>query len=172
MRGRRLTWTVAQALTLAVTYLLMVGSLTWGDVVVSLAVGTLAAALSDRVGVGRATDEEARRLPPVHSRVLWFFALAWSTFVSMVVGTWRTGSWILRPSAHHPATVRLPRLGRTDAGVAAWGISTSLSPDEFAVDVDEERDELLVHVLDGQDHDRVRERHRQRYERTDRKVFP
>lgn len=172
MTPRRLRWTVLQSLTLAAIYLLMVGSLDRGDVIVGLAVGSLAAALSDRVGVGRVTDEEARRLPPLHSRVPWFFALAWSTLVSMIVGTWRTASWVLRPSAHHPATVRLPRLGRTDAGVAAWGISTSLSPDEFAVDVDEERDELLVHVLDGDDHDRVRERHRQRYERIDRKVFP
>lgn len=172
MRARRVRWVVVSSVTLAVAYLFMVGSLAWGDVVVGLAFGTLAALLSDRVGVGRTRDDEAERLPPLWSRVLWFLPLAWSTLRAVLVGTWRTGVWVLKPSAYSPATVRIPRLGRTDAGVAAWGITTSLSPDEFAVEVDTERDELLVHVLDGDDHDRVREHHRQRYERTERKVFP
>ena len=42
---------------------------------------------------------------------------------------------------------------------------TGEAPDEFPVDVDEERDVLIVHVLDASDPEAVRARHRQTHER-------
>jgi hypothetical protein len=56
--------------------------------------------------------------------------------------------------------VEIPRDGRSDRDVALWGLVTGEAPDEIVVDVDEERDVLVVHLTDARDPDAVRARHR------------
>ena len=53
----------------------------------------------------------------------------------------------------------------TDLDVALWGLITGEAPDEIVVDVDEERDVLVVHLTDAGDPDAVRARHRAALER-------
>ena len=60
--------------------------------------------------------------------------------------------------------------GRSQRGVALWGVLTGEAPDEVTVDIDEERDVLIVHLVDASDPDAVRDRHRRTYERDQRKV--
>ena len=69
-----------------------------------------------------------------------------------------------------PGFVEIPRGGRSRRAVALWGVVTGEAPDEVPVDVDEERDVLIVHLVDASDPDTVRERHRLAYERAQRKV--
>jgi multisubunit Na+/H+ antiporter MnhE subunit len=47
-----------------------------------------------------------------------------------------------------------------------------LSPDTIVVEVDEQRGELLLHVLDARDPDAVRREQLGSYERRQRRVFP
>ena len=54
--------------------------------------------------------------------------------------------------------------------VALWGVLTGEAPDEVPVDVDEERDVVIVHLVDASDPEAVRARHRHAYERVQRKV--
>jgi multicomponent Na+:H+ antiporter subunit E len=87
----------------------------------------------------------------------------------MVRGSWRTARFCLRGGGQ-PGFVEIPRGDRSPNAVALWGVLTGEAPDEVPVDVDEERDVLIVHLVDASDPDAVRERHRRAYERAQRKV--
>jgi multicomponent Na+:H+ antiporter subunit E len=91
------------------------------------------------------------------------------TVVEMAVGSWRTARFCLR-GAGQPGFVEIPRGERSRHGVALWGVLTGEAPDEVPVDIDEDRDVLIVHLVDAGDPDAVRERHRRAYERAQRKV--
>ena len=56
--------------------------------------------------------------------------------------------------------------------MALWGVLTGEAPDEVPVDVDEERDVLIVHLVDASDPAAVRERHGRTHERRQRRVVP
>lgn len=68
--------------------------------------------------------------------------------------------------------VAIPFHERTRTGVAVAAYALTLSPGEVLITVDWERERLLVHTIDASDPEAVRERHRQLYERYQRKVFP
>jgi hypothetical protein len=68
--------------------------------------------------------------------------------------------------------VEIPRGDRSNARVALWGVLTGEAPDEYPVDVDAERNVLLVHVLEAGDPETVRERHVRTDERWQRRVVP
>jgi multisubunit Na+/H+ antiporter MnhE subunit len=87
----------------------------------------------------------------------------------MVIGSWRTARFCLGLGGE-PGFVEIPRAGRSRHAVALWGVLTGEAPDEIPVDVDEERDMLIVHLVDASDPDSVRERHRRAYEGAQRKV--
>jgi multisubunit Na+/H+ antiporter MnhE subunit len=97
--------------------------------------------------------------------------LAAETAVEMARGSWRVVRFCLGSTAR-PGLVEIPRGGRSRAGVALWGVLTGEAPDEVPVDVDEERDVLVVHLVDAADPDQVRERHRAAFERRQGKVIP
>ena len=89
----------------------------------------------------------------------------------------RDGARQLADGALLPARRRAARASsrsraadRSRHAVALWGVLTGEAPDEVPVDVDEERDVLIVHLVDASDPDAVRERHRRAYERAQRKV--
>ncbi|MDQ3763559.1 MAG: Na+/H+ antiporter subunit E [Actinomycetota bacterium] len=67
-------------------------------------------------------------------------------------------------------TVPIPRCAPSSA--AASVIRVPLTPDVVVVEVDEERGELLVHVLDARDPDAVPRTQQESYERHQRRVFP
>jgi multisubunit Na+/H+ antiporter MnhE subunit len=97
--------------------------------------------------------------------------LAAETAVEMARGSWRVIRFCLGSTAM-PGLVEIPRDGRSRAGVALWGVLTGEAPDEVPVDVDEERNVLIVHLVDAADPERVRERHRAAFERRQGKVVP
>jgi multisubunit Na+/H+ antiporter MnhE subunit len=81
------------------------------------------------------------------------------TAAEMVRGSWRVARFCLgRPAA--PGFVEIPRGDRSNINVALWGVLTGEAPDEVVVDVDEERDVLIVHLVDAADPEGVRSRHR------------
>jgi multicomponent Na+:H+ antiporter subunit E len=139
-----------RAAGLLVVYLLVLTSLAPGDVLI----GSLLA-----LAVVASTHPHHRR--PPNGWPAWIVALAGTvagTAWEMVVGTVRTVRFCLgRPAA--PGFVEIPRGDRSRRAVALWGVLTGEAPDEYPVDVDEERDTLLVHLLDARDPAAVRARH-------------
>ena len=59
-----------------------------------------------------------------------------------------------------PGFVEIPRDDQSDRDVALWGLATGEAPDEIVVDVDDERDVVVVHLTDARDPDAGRARHR------------
>jgi multisubunit Na+/H+ antiporter MnhE subunit len=56
--------------------------------------------------------------------------------------------------------------------VALWGLLTGEAPDEIPVDVDEQRDVLIVHLVHARDPEAVRARHERTHERRLRRAVP
>jgi multisubunit Na+/H+ antiporter MnhE subunit len=154
---------ITQALALMGIYLLVMTSAKPGDVVTGLVLGlVLAVALRPRLPGRRPAT------PPLAGLVALGPVLA-LTAVEIARGSWRTARFCLRGGGH-PGLVEIPRGDRSRHSVALWGVLTGEAPDEIPVDVDEERDVLIVHLVDASDPDAVRERHRRAYEQAQRKV--
>jgi multisubunit Na+/H+ antiporter MnhE subunit len=151
---------LVQALALMGVYLLVMTSAKPADAAAGLLLGlVLAVALRPRLPGRRPTLAGLVALGPVLAQ----------TLVEMAVGSWRTARFCLRGSGQ-PGFVEIPRGERSRHSVALWGVLTGEAPDEVPVDVDEERQVLIVHLIDAGDPDAVRERHRRAYERGQRKV--
>jgi multicomponent Na+:H+ antiporter subunit E len=158
-----MTRILVQALALMGVYLLVLTSAKPGDAVVGFALG-LVLALALRLPGRRPTTPSLRGLVALGPVIA---ATAWE----MVLGSWRTARFCLTGHGE-PGFVEIPRGDRTRHGIAFWGVLTGEAPDEVPVDVDEERDMLIVHLIDASDPDAVRERHRRAYERFQSKVVP
>jgi multisubunit Na+/H+ antiporter MnhE subunit len=61
---------------------------------------------------------------------------------------------------------------RSKFGVVVTGITTSLAPGSILLDVDWDRNLMLVHVIDASDPDQIRADMQKLYDRYQRKVFP
>jgi multisubunit Na+/H+ antiporter MnhE subunit len=154
---------ILRALALMGVYLLVMTSAKPGDAAVGLLLGfVLAMALRPRPspdGTGARPLAVLAALGPALAR----------TALEMVRGSWRTARFCLRGRGH-PGFVEIPRAGRSRHAVALWGVLTGEAPDEVPVDIDEERDVLIVHLVDASDPDAVRARHTRAYEDAQRKV--
>jgi multisubunit Na+/H+ antiporter MnhE subunit len=158
-----MTRVLIQALTLMGIYLLVLTSAKPGDAVVGFVLGiVLAVALRPRLA-GR------RPAAPGLPGLVALGPVLLSTAFEMVRGSWRTARFCLGRGGR-PGFVEIPRAGRSRHGVALWGVLTGEAPDEVPVDVDEERDVLIVHLVDASDPDAVRDRHRRAFESAQRKV--
>ena len=157
-----MTQAVLRVAGLMAIYLLVLTSVESGDLLVAglLALG-VAFALRLR-SPGGASGRAAR--PHLRAAV----AVAAGTTVELVRGTWRTVRFCLGDRGRQ-GLVEIPRAGRSQRNVAFWGVLTGEAPDEVPVDVDTERDVLIVHLIDASDPEAVRERHAQT-SRAQRKV--
>jgi multicomponent Na+:H+ antiporter subunit E len=145
------------AVGLAAMYLLVLTSVKPGDIAIGLVLGLVVAfALRPRPGVPTPGT--------LHLRPTAIPRLVWDTAVEVARGSARVVRFCLG-STDRSGFVEIPLDGRTDADVALWGLVTGEAPDEIVVDVDRERDVLVVHLIDATDPDAVRARHRRDLER-------
>jgi multisubunit Na+/H+ antiporter MnhE subunit len=78
-----------------------------------------------------------------------------ATFLWQVVNAGVATAWlILRPGKRpQPALVRMRFAGLNETGAALLGCMITLTPGTTAIDIDMERGEMLLHLLDGSDPD-------------------
>ncbi len=164
-RGHVLLGILLRTCGLAAIYLLVLTSLDPGDVALGLLLG-----LAIVVGL-RVHAVDARAHPPLPVVVRAAIAMMVGTAREMVIGSWRAMRFCLDGPAT-PGFVEIPRDDRSHRGVALWGVLTGEAPDEYPVDVDDERGVLIVHLVDARDPDAVRRRHGQAHERTLRHLVP
>ena len=145
-----------RAAALTAVYLLVLTSLHPADVVVGAVLGLAVA--------GKLRPRHAAAAPAPAVSPWGAAAMLAQTAAELVLGSWRTARFCLgAPSA--PGLVEIPRADRSRVEVAVWGVLTGEAPDEVVVDVDEERDVLIVHLLDAADPDAVRARHAATHDR-------
>ncbi len=140
---------------------------------VDLAIGAgLGAALAGLLG-GRLPLGLPGHVPPLAGRIAWWPVLAGAVLADIVHGAWDVTLRVLHVRAiERPGLVRVPIGQRTERGVAVFALATTLSPGSVLIDVDWERRDLLVHVIDASDPDAVRDRLQRFYDRYQRRIFP
>lgn len=153
---------VVRAAALTSIYLLVLTSFTWGDVLVGAVIGLgLALALRPRRPSRGLRDSLALTLAIAETLA--------RTAVETVIGSWRVVRFCLGgPSS--PGFVEVQREDRNRHELAFWGLLTGEAPDEVVVDIDPIRGVMLVHMVDADDAEHVRERHRLGQERWRRRV--
>lgn len=160
---------VVRTLGLGGIFLLTLASTDPVDLLLGVALGwALLVALHGRLRLGPTGE-----LPPLGRRLLWFPAFAAAVAADVVHGTWDVALRVLhvRP-LERPGIVRVPIGDRSERGVGVSALATTLSPGTVLVDVDWERHDLLLHVIDASDPDEVRARLHRFYHRYQRRVFP
>jgi multisubunit Na+/H+ antiporter MnhE subunit len=154
-------------IALTIAYLLVLTSVDPGDVLVG---AILSAAVAAASTVARPT---ARRGPTPIRRLAAAPAFVLGTLADMVRGNWHVARYVLGGRRlESPGIVAIPMGERSPSGVAAWGYTTAISPDEIVLEADDERGVLLVHLLDARDVPAIRARHERTYQRRQRRVFP
>jgi multisubunit Na+/H+ antiporter MnhE subunit len=160
---------VATALGLGLLYALALASTDPVDLVTGTAVGAvLLLALGSRL-----RREQGAETPPLVGRVAWFPVFVGAVLVDVLQGTWDVALRVLhlRP-IDRPGLIRIPIGERSERGIAVSALATTLSPGSVFVDIDRERRELLLHVIDASDPDASRARLQRFYDRYQRRVFP
>lgn len=114
-----------------------------------------------------------RELPSLPSRMVAFVPFAGITIWEILIGSVRVAAIVsgLR-KLEHPGIVAVPIGERSKLGVVVTGITTSLAPGSILLDVDWDRNLMLVHMIDASDPDQVRADMQTLYDRYQRKVFP
>ena len=158
---------LVRGVALAAIYLLVLTSVAPGDLLIGGALG-LAVAYLLRPRTARGATRHAG--DPARDRLAAAAGTLTDTAVEMVRGSWRVVRFCLGAPAS-PGIVEVPRDDRSPMNVALWGVLTGEAPDEVPVEVDEDRDVLLVHLVDASDAAAVRSRHARSQERQ-RKVVP
>ncbi len=106
-------------------------------------------------------------------RLAWFGIFAAAVLGDVVRGTWDVTLRVMHlRDVERPGIVRVPIGDRSERGAAISALATTLSPGSVLLDIDWERRDLLLHVIDASDPDGVRSRHQRFYERYQRRVFP
>lgn len=154
--------------SLTLIYALALGSFAAADLATGLVLsaGCLAAVRGLHGADDASAAEIARRVaffPVLLAAVGGQVLRGASTMSLMVLG--------LRP-LRRPGLVEVPMGSRSESGMAAAAILTTLAPGDVAVDVDLERQTMLIHTVDASDPDAVRERFRRLGERYVQRVFP
>ncbi|MBW3652643.1 MAG: Na+/H+ antiporter subunit E [Actinobacteria bacterium] len=164
-----MTRLLASGVGLGLLYVLTLGSGDPVDLVTGVLLGLVLAALLRR---RMRPAPDGRPGSPV-ARMLWFWVFAGAVIADVAQGTWDVALRVmhLRP-VEHPGLVRIPIGQRSERGIAVSALATTLSPGSVLVDIDRERGDLLLHVIDASDPDAVRRRLQRFYERYQRRVFP
>ena len=160
---------VAAATGLGVLYVLTLASDDPVDLVTGALLGTvLVILLGSRLRL--APDPGAASLA---QRLVWFLPFVGAVLADILQGTWDVALRVLHlRQLERPGVVRIPIGARSKHGVAVSALATTLSPGSVLIDVDWERGDLRLHVIDASDPDRVRERLQRFYDRYQRRVFP
>ncbi len=154
---------------LVVVYLLVLASTAPWDIAIGVVIGGSLLLATQGYVFGGHLDP----IPSLGRRIVAFFPFALMVIWEILVGTWRVALIVLhlRPM-RKPGIVPLPIGERTALGIAINSLVIALPPGSFMVDVDYEKQVMLIHVLDASDPEAVREEFQEFYRRYQRHVFP
>lgn len=163
---RRYAVTVA---LLTLVYALVIGSFHPLDLLLGALVSAVLAYVFRGVVAGGG-EGSGLGLP---GRVVAFVPFSFAVTRDIIAGTWEVALVTLHlRELRKPGIVAVPVGERTPTGVAVSALVTTLSPGSFLVEVDRERDVMLIHTIDADDPEAVCRQHQEFYRRYQRKVFP
>jgi multisubunit Na+/H+ antiporter MnhE subunit len=159
-------------LLLTVVFCLTLASYDPWDMLVGAVLGSIVLAVFHNA-LPEIQGKPARELPSLPSRILRFIPFAGITVWEFLIGSVRVAAIVIGlRKLEHPGIVAVPIGDRSKFGVVVTGITTSLAPGSILLDVDWDRNLMLVHVIDASDPDQIRADMQKLYDRYQRKVFP
>lgn len=159
---------VAMIAGLTLIYALTAGSLAWPDLFAAAVVST---ALYLFFPAGHA--EPPVPTPPLWKRVPAFVPFAAAVFWDVAQGTWKVTLVVLGLGEHFQSgIVAIPIGDRSDLGITVTGLTMTLSPGSYLLDVDREAGQMYFHFVDANDPDDLRRTCDRLYTRYQRLVFP
>jgi multisubunit Na+/H+ antiporter MnhE subunit len=159
-------------LLLTVVFCLTLASYDLWDMLVGAVLGSIVLAVFHNA-LPEIQGKPARELPSLPSRILRFIPFAGITVWEILIGSVRVAAIVIGlRKLEHPGIVAVPIGDRSKFGVVVTGITTSLAPGSILLDVDWDRNLMLVHVIDASDPDQIRADMQKLYDRYQRKVFP
>ena len=106
-------------------------------------------------------------------RLVAFPVYAGVVIWDIIQGTWTVAAHSVGlKKLQSPGIVAVPIGERTPVGVAVSSLATTLSPGTFLVEVDWEREVMLIHAIEAEDPDAVRDSLEYMYQRYQKRVFP
>ncbi|CAN5375533.1 Na+/H+ antiporter subunit E [soil metagenome] len=157
----------------AAIYSLTLASADWIDFVTGLAIGAGVTWLLRSFMRETATVALGSTRPPIWRRAVWFPIFVYAVLRDVAVGTIEVAGYSLgMRDADYQGIVAVPIGERTRSGVAISAWATTISPGTALVDVDWEAGQMLIHVMDARDPEKVRTFHQRFYDRYQRQVFP
>lgn len=95
-------------------------------------------------------------------------------FLGQVVSSGLLTAWFIVRPGHRPASglIRISFSGVSPTGAAMLGSMITLTPGTTTIDIDVERGEMLLHLLDASAPDTVAHEIHQRFELPMRRIFP
>ncbi|MBB5014403.1 Na+/H+ antiporter subunit E [Rehaibacterium terrae] len=106
-------------------------------------------------------------------KLLTVFSLLLRFLLEVAKSGLATAWLILRPGVRPtPGLVRMRYAGLSDTGVALLGCMITLTPGTTVIDIDNQRRELLIHLLDDSDPAAVVANVRRSFETPLRRLFP
>jgi multisubunit Na+/H+ antiporter MnhE subunit len=164
--------TVFVVVLLMVVFCLTLASFAPWDMVIGALLGSIVLAVFHGA-VPPIPGYPADRLSVVVSRTIHFVPFVGITVWEILIGSVRVALIVMGiRKLDHPGIVAVPIGERSKFGVMVTGITTSLAPGSIVLDVDWDRNMMLVHVIDASDPDQVRADIQELYDRYQRKVFP
>ncbi len=161
--------TLFSIILLTLVYALVLASFKPWD----LAIGAAVSGMMFFAARGYLFGDEPEMEGSLPGRLAAFAPFAAAVVWEVVVGTWEVALVTLHlRSLENPGIVAIPIGERSPTGVAVSSLVMTLSPGEFLVEVEWEREVMLMHVIDATDPDAIREKHDEFYQRYQRKVFP
>jgi multisubunit Na+/H+ antiporter MnhE subunit len=159
-------------LLLTVVFCLTLASYDPWDMLVGAVLGSIVLAVFHNA-LPEIQGKPARELPSLPSRILRFVPFVGITVWEILIGSVRVAAIVIGlRKLEHPGIVAVPIGDRSKFGVVVTGITTSLAPGSILLDVDWDRNLMLVHVIDASDPDQIRADMQKLYDRYQRKVFP
>jgi multicomponent Na+:H+ antiporter subunit E len=150
---------------LSVVWLLTLGRLSVGDLLIGLLLSTGLLLLLGFRGTGQPASV-------VVGRALAFWPYLLVALREIFVATWDVAAIVLGLRPAHPGYVEVPIGERTSSGIVATAWLTTLIPGSVFIDVQPERDVMIFHVFDASDPHAFRANIEHIYQRYQRKVFP
>lgn len=106
-------------------------------------------------------------------RLAAFPVYAGAVVWDVIQGTWTVALYSVGlRKLKSPGIVAVPIGERTPVGVAVSTLATTLSPGTFLVEVNWERRVMLIHAIEAEDPEAVRDSLEHMYQRYQKKVFP
>lgn len=157
----------------AVIYVFTLGSTDPIDLVVGLVLAAAVTPLIRQFMVNSRIRETEAPSPPLWLRIVWLPVFLVIVFKEVFIGTRDVLTYTLGfRSFENAGIVRVPIGERTRSGVAITAWALTLSPGSAYVDTDWEEGEMLIHVLEAEHGDEIRQAYQEFYDRYQRRIFP